>query len=161
MREFVKEVLCDLQERAAKDIKKLMEAKPDFTPTEWKSAGDAVDVIKDVECSIKDAITTMAMESEYPEDTGMSERGYYRNGGDSYAGNRRRNPMNGQYMSEGRNSYNGNSYNGNSYGGSSYSGDMNGAVMNLRNLMNNAKTDSERMMYQRWLNEAEHDTYGR
>ena len=157
MREFVKEVLCDLQERAAKDIKKLMEAKPDFTPTEWKSAGDAVDIIKDVECSIKDAVTTMAMESEYPEDTGMSERGYmYRNGGDSYAGNRRRNPMNGQYMSEGRNSYN-----GNSYGGSSYNGDMNGAVMTLRNLMNNAKTDSERMMYQRWLNEAEHDTYGR
>ena len=152
MREFVKDVLCDLQERAAKDIKKLMEAKPDFTPTEWKSAGDAVDVIKDVECAIKDAITTMAMQSEYPEETGMSERGYmYRSNGDSYAGNRRRNPMNGQYMSDARNSY----------GGSSYTGDMNGAVMTLRNLMNNAKTDSERMMYQRWLNEAEHDTYGR
>ena len=82
----------------------------------------------------------------------MSERGYmYRSNGDSYAGNRRRNPMNGQYMSDARNSY----------GGSSYTGDMNGAVMTLRNLMNNAKTDSERMMYQRWLNEAEHDTYGR
>ena len=152
MREFVKDVLCDLQERAAKDIKKLMEAKPDFTPTEWKSAGDAVDVIKDVECAIKDAITTMAMQSEYPEETGMSERGYmYRSNGDSYAGNRRRNPTNGQYMSDSRNSY----------GGSSYVGDMNGAIMTLRNLMNNAKTDSERMMYQRWLNEAEHDTYGR
>lgn len=155
MREDIKKILCDLQEKAAMDIKKLMDAKPDFTPTEWKSVGDAVDIIKDVEEAIKDAITTMAMENEYMEEGGMSERGYRRdpyysyNNGDSYAG-RRRNSM-GQYMNEG----------GTSRNMSSYGGDMNGAVMNLRNLMNNATSESERMMYQRFIDEAEHNRYGR
>jgi hypothetical protein len=167
MTEEIKKILCKLQERAAKDIDKLLE-KPDINPTEWKSAGEAVDIIKDVEESIKSALTSIAMEEEFGEEIGQSERGYMDypmryirpDGGNSlmgssYAGARRRNAM-GQYMSDGRSSMN-----GNSYGGSSYHGEMDGAVANLRNLMNNAKTEQERMMYQRFIEEAERDRYGR
>lgn len=141
MREDIKKTLYELQERAAKDIQKLLE-KGEITPTEWKSAGDAVDIIKDVECSIKDAITTSAMENEYGEDEyGTSEHGYSwkypyvnRPNGESFAMGRRR---------------------------SSYGGEMNNAIMNLRNLMNNASSENERMMYQRFIDEAEKDRYGR
>ncbi len=154
MKEELKKTLCELEERANKDIRKLLE-KPDISPTEWKTVGDVVDIIKDVECAIKDSVTTAAMEEEYGEEWGQSERGYmYRpEMGESYGG-RRRNSM-GQYMSGGPR-------NTNSYmNGSSYHGEMNGAIANLRNLMNNANSEAERMMYQRFINEAEHDQYGR
>lgn len=151
MREEIKKVLCDLEERAMNDIKKLLEAKPDFSTTEWKAAGEAVDIIKDVECAIKDATTTIAMNDEYGEtweDHGMSKRGrmidYYPMGDVSYAGRRMSYPRSGRHM-----------------GGSSYAGEMDDAISNLRGLMNTAKTDSERMMYQRFIDEAESERYGR
>lgn len=152
MRDFIKETLCELQERAAKDIKNLLDTKTDFTPTEWKSVGEAVDIIKDVEKSIKDAYTSMAMESEYGEEYGVSERGssyrggYYPAKGSSYAMNNGR-----------RESY----AMGSRRNGSSYAGEMDSAIANLRNMMNNAGSESERMMYQRFIEEAESEKYMR
>lgn len=156
MKEDMKKTLCELQERAIKDIKKLLE-KPDISPTEWKAAGDAVDIIKDVEKSIKDALTSAAMEEEYgdPFDMGESERGMnygrnYRGGyypmNDSFAGRRpgMRTNMAGN-----------NHYPRSSYGGTNYSEGPDNTITNLRNLMNNASSESERMMYQRFIDEAE------
>ena len=138
MREDIKRTLCDLQERAAKDIKKLLDAKTDFSPTEWKAVSDAMDVIKDVEKSIKDATTTMAMEDEYGPS--WEEEDSYRNM------NYGRYPMQNYNRKMPRNSYRGSSYsNGNS-----------ATIANLRNLMENASNESERMMYQRFIDEAEH-----
>ena len=134
MKEDIRNILCDLQERAAKDIRKLLDTKPDFSAAEWKAAGDAVDVIKDVEESIKDALTSAAMKEEY---------GGYEERGDS-----ERMPMNygrHEYWHTSRPTYGGNSYNSGS----------DQPVMNLRKLMNNANSESERMMYQRFIEEAE------
>lgn len=149
MREDIKKVLCDLEERAMKDIQKLLEAKADFSTTEWQAAGQAVDIIKDVECAIKDAITTMAMNDEYGEeweDYGDSKRGrmtdYYPMGDVSLGG--RRNVRTNKHM-----------------GGSSYAGEMDNAIANLHNLMNNAGSESERMMYKRFIDEAERERYRR
>lgn len=165
MKDDMKKTLCELQDRAVNDIKNLL-AKPEITPTEWKSAGEAVDIIKDVEKAIKDATTTMAMESEYIEEPGSYERGYRRGGYgygygmypemyEGYGGGRRRNSM-GQYMAEGSSNRSGNSYmTGGSYGNQSYRAEMGNAVSNLRNLMNNATNENERMLYQRLINEAE------
>ena len=138
MREDIKRTLCALQERAAKDIQKLLDAKSDFSPTEWKSASEAMDIIKDVEKSIKDATTTMAMEDEYGS-TWEEE--------DSYMGmnyGRRSMPNYNRRMPK------------NSYRGSSYSNGNSATIANLRNLMDNASNESERMMYQRFIDEAEH-----
>lgn len=55
----------------------------------------------------------------------------------------------------------GSSYMGSSYSGAAYADEMDSAISNLQNLMNNAKTDSERMMYQRFIEEAERERYGR
>ena len=151
MREDTKKVLCELEERATKELRKLLDAKPDFSPTEWESAGKVVDVIKDVQKSIKDSLTASAMEEEYGgwdewEDRGESKRGkmtsYYPMGDVTYAG--RRSGMRGS-----------------SYMGSSYAGEMDNAIANLHNLKNNAKSESERMMYQRFIDEAERERYGR
>lgn len=149
MREDIKKTLCELQERAAKDIRKLLDAKADFSPTEWKAAGDAVDIIKDVEKSIKDAITSAAMEEEYP--TPFEEGESYRSM--SYGRSMIPNYYAREDMNYGRRNSRG-SYN-NSYRGSSYSNGNSSAIANLRELMNNASTDSERMMYQRFIDEAE------
>lgn len=156
MREDTKKVLCELEERATKELKKLLDGKPDFSPTEWQSAGAVVDVIKDVEKSIKDTLTASAMEEEYGgwDEMGESKRGhltnYYPMGDVSFAGNRRGGVRtNNRYMG------------GSSYTGSSYAGEMDSAISNLHNLMNNAKSDSERMMYQRFIDEAERERYGR
>lgn len=147
MREDIKKTLCELQERAAKDIKKLLD-KPDISPTEWQTAGAAVDIIKDVETSIKDALTSMAMEEEYGSMYGgESERGmnYKRNMTDYY-------PMGDVSFTGRRQSGNRSSWRQNA----SYSGAPDNTVANLRNLMNNANSESERMMYQRFIDEAEH-----
>ena len=149
MRDDIKKVFCELQDRAAKDIRKLLDAKADFSAAEWQAAGQAVDVIKDVEKSIKDATTTMAMEDEYGDDwdMGESKRGrmtdYYPMGDVSFGGRR-----NGSMRSTRRM-------------GSSYAGEMDNAISNLHSLMNNAKSDSERMMYQKFIDEAERERYGR
>lgn len=160
MREDIKKTLCELQERAAKDIQKLLDAKTDFSVSEWKAASDAMDIIKDVEKSIKDATTTMAMEDEYGNewDMGESKRGRmldrYPMGDISYAGRRTGSMRSARHMG-------GSSYMGSSYSGASYAGEMDSAISNLQNLMNNAKTDNERMMYQRFIEEAERERYGR
>lgn len=150
MREDIKRTLCELQERAAKDIQKLLDAKTDFSPTEWKAASDAMDIIKDVEKSVKDALTSAAMEEEYG--TGWEEED------SSYRGmNYGRYPMANYGRRMSRGSYRESSYNnGNAYKGSSYSNGSSSAVANLRNLMSNATSESERMMYQRFIDEAEH-----
>lgn len=146
MREDIKKTLCDLQERAAKDIQKLLDAKSDFSPTEWKAASDAMDIIKDVEKSIKDALTSAAMEEEYG--SAWDEEDSYRNM------NYGRYPMQNYYAKDGMNY--GRRPAKNSYRGSSYSNGNSTTVANLRNLMNNATSESERMMYQRFIDEAEH-----
>ena len=150
MREDTKKVLCELEERATKEIRKLLDAKPDFSPTEWESAGKVVDVIKDVEKSIKDTLTASAMEEEYGGWDEMEDKEH----GMSYG----RRPIMDYYPPElnyGRRYYKG-SYgnNGRSYN-MSY-GNNQSTIANLRNLMNNASSESERMMYQRFIDEAEH-----
>ena len=148
MKEDLKDTLCKLQERAAKDIEKLL-AKPDITPTEWHAAYEVIDIIKDVEEAIKDSLTSAAMEEEYGDNY---RRGFMPRHYDSYSNDygRRRNSM-GQYMNGGPNSR----------GSSYYTGETNSAVMNLRRLMNNAHSDEERMMYQRFIDEAESDWHER
>lgn len=149
MNDNIKKILCELQERGAKDIRKLLDAKADFSAAEWQSAAQVVDVIKDVECSIKDAVTTMAMEDEYGDDwdMGESKRGrmtdYYPMGDVSYGGRRNMSMRSNRHM------------------GSSYAGEMDSAISNLHSLMNNAKSENERMMYQRFIEEAERERYGR
>lgn len=149
MREDIKKTLCALQDRAAKDIQKLLDAKPDFSTTEWKAANDAMEIIKNVEKSIKDSTTTMAMEDEYGEDWSMDEskRGrmtdYYPMGDVSHGGRRNMSMRSNRHM------------------GSSYAGEMDSAISNLHDLMNNAKSENERMMYQRFIEEAERERYGR
>lgn len=139
MREDIKRTLCELQERAAKDIQKLLDAKPDFSTTEWKAASDAMDIIKDVEKSIKDALTSTAMEEEFGSSNWEEE--------DSYRGSNY-----GRYQAP---NYSRRMYR-NSYRGSSYGNGNSSAISNLKNLMNNATSESERMMYQRFIDEAEH-----
>ena len=127
------DILCQLEERAVKDIKKLL-MKDDITPAEWDTAGKAVDIIKDV-------ATTKAMKEEYPEEMGESSRYYYRGGSNSY----------GKYPD-----YDGYSGRGmNSRRGSSYASEMSNAANNIRNLMNQTTNENERNMYARWLDEAE------
>lgn len=144
MKEDLKKVLCELEERATKDLRKLLDAKSDFTPTEWESAGKVVDAIKDIEKSMKDYLTATAMEEEYGGwDEGESKRGM----------NYGRRPIMDYYppeMNYGRH------YNRSGMRhGSSYTGEMDNAIANLRNLMNNASSETERMMYQRFIDEAE------
>ena len=139
-------ILCKVEDRLFKDLDVLMEKK-DINPTEWKAVFDALD-------GLQDALTSSAMKMEYPdeEDWGESERGYRsyrRNYGrypmeESFAGPGRYRDDMGRYMSGNR---------------SSYHGDMNNAAANIRNLMNSATSESERSMYQRFLEEAER--YGR
>ena len=135
------DILCQFEERAIKDIKKLL-VKDDITPAEWNTAGEAVDIIKDI-------ATIKAMKEEYPdEDMGESAR-YYRRGngmGNSYG-------MYPDYDSYGVRSMGGRR--GSSYGGSSYGAEMNSAANNIRNLMNQSTNENERNMYARWLDEAE------
>ena len=145
MKDDTMDVLCQLKERAVKDVKKLL-MKDDIKPEEWKTAGEAIDIIKDI-------TTTKAMMEEYPDDEeGYSMRGYRKGGMSSYGmypdwdgysashmGNRR------MYMNDG-------SVNRH---GASYAGDMNNAAANLRNLMNQTTNEHERSMYARWLEEAE------
>ena len=119
--------LCSLEEKAYKDIKKLND-KSDITPDEWKVAGAAVDIVKDI-------ATIKAMNAEYGEDESYSYRGM--NYGDE-------NPMHygrkfGTYRT----------------GSASYRNGMNPAVEKIRNLMNTASSEGERMMYQRFLDENE------
>lgn len=164
MREETKKVLCDLEERATKDLRKLLEGKTDFSPTEWESAGKAVDVIKDVEKTIKNALTSAVMEEDLGgwEDQGESMRsgrssyGYYPMNDMTYG--RRGMRSNSSYNNR---HYGGSSYGGSSYNDSSYAGEMDGAISNLKNLMSSAKTDAERMMYQRFIEEAERERFGR
>lgn len=127
------DILCQLEERAIKDIKKLL-VKDDITPAEWDTAGKAVDIIKDI-------TTTKAMKEEYPEEEGESSRYYRRGNGMSYA-------MYPDYDMYSRRDASGRR-------GSSYASEMSNAANNIRNLMNQATTDTERNMYARWLDEAE------
>lgn len=152
-------ILCKVEDRLFNDLNTLMEKK-EINANEWKAVFDALD-------GIKDAITSSAMKIEYPEeDLGESERGYrsYRRNysmgygpmDESFAGPYRMRDDMGRYAM-GANSYNnGPSYNN---GRSSYHGDTNNAATNIRNLMNSATSESERAMYQRFLEEAER--YGR
>lgn len=138
-------VLCDLEERAVKDIKELLK-KPDISPTEWKTASEGpVDVIKDI-------ITIGAMIDYKPEDEGYFERMYRRpefmDNDMAYAGGRMRG-SNGRYMNDGT------QHRTPSYNNTSYHGEMGNLVTNLRNQMNNANSEGERRMYQRFIEEAE------
>lgn len=142
------DILCQLKERAIKDVKKLL-VKDDIKPEEWKVAGEAIDIIKDI-------TTTKAMMEEYPEEEGYSTS-YRRGGRGSYAMypdwemRSGYNMYDRRYMSDG----NGNGGRGGNGGGSSYAAEMNNAATNLRNLMNQATNENERNMYARWLDEAE------
>lgn len=132
MKDNTVDILCQLEERAVKDIKKLL-MKDDIKPDEWKTAGEAVDIIKDI-------ATTKAMKEEYPEEEGYSEKMYRRAMFPDYEGDSRR------YMNGGNRRH---------MNGSSYAAEMNNAAMNIRNLMNQATNETERNMYARWLDEAE------
>lgn len=141
MKDNTVDILCQLEERAVKDIKKLL-MKDDITPAEWDTAGKAVDIIKDV-------TTTKAMKEEYPEEEeGYSEKMYRRMYPD-YDGYSRR------YMNGGNRMYMNDGMNRGSRTNSSYAAEMNNAAINLRNLMNQATNETERSMYARWLDEAE------
>lgn len=128
------DILCQFEERAIKDIKKLL-AKDDITPAEWNTAGEAVDIIKDI-------ATIKAMKEEYPDEMGESTR-YYRRG----------NGMNSYNMYPDYDSYGVRNMMGRR--GSSYAAEMNNAATNIRNLMNQSTNENERNMYARWLDEAE------
>lgn len=117
--ETVTKVLCELEERAIKDIKKLL-IKDDILPAEWDTAGKAVDIIKDI-------VTVKAMQDEYGEEEGASYRAYPRRYDGNYPIDRR----------------------------ATYNHEMSNVTANIRNLMNNATSENERMMYQRFLEEAD------
>ena len=121
--------LCDLAEKAHKDIKKLLK-KEDITPEEWKTAGAAIDILKDIS-------TIKAMEEEYGS------------GGD-YSAMRKSYMSDGDIYSRGRRYYNSGDYR------NSYHGEPgNAATEKIRNLMNSATSENERMTYQRFLDENE------
>lgn len=141
MKDNTVDILCQLEERAVKDIKKLL-MKDDIKPDEWKTAGEAVDIIKDI-------ATTKAMKEEYPEEEGYSERMYRRAMYPDYDG------YSGRYMGGGNRMYMGDGTMRGSRTNTSYANEMNNAAANIRTLMNQATNETERSMYAKWLDEAE------
>lgn len=132
-------VLCELEERVVKDIKKSLK-KDEIPAAEWHVLNEASEIIKNVR-------TTKAMDGAgYFEDTNDYERGmsyrYYPMEDNGYYNGRTRG-SNGRYRSDGNN----------------YNADQPSIAANLRNLMNNANSESERMAYKRLLDETER--YGR
>ena len=116
-----------MEERGTAELRKLLDSKPDFTPTEWEAAGKVVDAIKDIEKSIKDYLTAEAMEADYGDPWEENEdkiTSYY----PRYTHMKKH---------------------------------MDSVIKNLHNLMENASSESERMMYQRFIDEAEKEHYGR
>lgn len=152
MSEEDKKVLCDLEKKAFKDIKKLLE-KPDISPTEWDAALKAVRVIEKSEKAVTSALTSMAMEEEYGpyEDHEESGRGRmnYRWGDQDNRESHWSYPTKANWHTQPN-------YNNRSSYSNSYSSGPDNTIANLRNLMNNANSESERMMYQRFIDEAEH-----
>ena len=153
---------------ALKELKKVLEKeieeiskKNDISPTELDRLDKAVDIIKDIEtiCAMKE----YGYEQEEPEysgrypysrpyymrDDGMRSRDMWE-GGSSY---RRGRDSMGRYTSRDMmpRDYYDRSY-GDGYG---YSGHMNkeDIRMDLREMMNNAKSDKERMAIQNFLDQ--------
>lgn len=149
---------------ALMNLKKVLEGqieeitkKNDISPTELERLDKAVDIIKDIEtiCAMKDY-------SYEEEDMGYSGRyPYYMRDEmprrphdmwDSQASYRRGRDSMGRYTSREMPPY---SYDTRSYGYGGYSGHANkeDIRMDLREMMNNAKSDKERMAIQQFLDQ--------
>lgn len=143
---------------ALKELKKVLEeqinaivSKNDISPTELERLDKAVDIIKDIE-----TICAMKEYGYEQEDEGYSGRYpyYMRDGGGSYRGgsyygpeysNRRGRDMNtGRYVS--RDSY----YDRGGYSGHSNREDI---KMDLRMMLDSARSDKERMAIQNLLDQ--------
>lgn len=138
--------LYDLKAVLENEIKKVA-AKGEVSPTEIKPLGEVVDILKDIE-----TICAMKEYGEEDEMYSMENRGYstrrmsrypgpYRESYDDYS-------YENSYANQGRSNARGgnsrNSYNSYNYSGHDEKGEM---IFKLEQMMNNAKTDKERMTY--------------
>ena len=127
------------RELLEKEFEKIID-KGDVSPTELDRIYKVVDIIKDIgEICEEDVKAANGYDMDY------SGRRSYNNMGGGY----------GQYQSYAMNQ--GRYANGRNGGSSSYGygSSRNSTIDHLQSMVNNARNDQERMMYQRWLDEAE------
>lgn len=151
------DALKELKHVLEKEIEEITK-KNDISPTELERLDKAVDIIKDIEtiCAMKDygydredEGYSQAYYPRYMRDEGMRSRDMWE-GGSSYR--RGRDAMTGRYVSRDMPRY---YMDDRSYGYGGYSGHANkeDIKMDLREMMNNAKSDKERMAIQQLLDQ--------